>query len=811
MKFRKNQSNPVKVKQRFGLRKLKIGTVSVLLGSTLFFMGATNNVKADTASQSNQPTVNLSYQDQTNQEQTQKAVEVVQNQLGDNGEVQSDQAVTIDRTIQYQEQGTNKTLHPNVDQDVSLVPYYKVGHVTINYIDKTNNQSLGQDQFKGYVGTHVQRSTGETLISTKTNSLSQLGYKLESDDFAQQFNSGEQPQFVEEMQSYNVYFVHGIITENTTIPGSQTVEYVDENGKKLKSDTTTPFTFETTGRTVDRVTNKVIKPGTWNVESHQFDNVTAPEIEGYTPKYSEYTGKIVTPKPGDKIDYQTTERIQYYTNKGYQLKKDGFQGVDKYPDQSATYQVNLVHGTITKETTKSGSQTVKYVDEDGNSLKDSTVTSYTFKTTGRTVDAVTGKEIKPGTWTPTSHQFDNVMAPEIGGYTPEHSEYTGATVTPTDLEKTITIVYHKSTTPVEPTKPTEEVTITVEYIDVNDESNKVSLGTVTLTGKPGDPINYQTNDEIQNYINMGYQLVDDDFTGTTKYPDKSTTYKVTFKHATTSVTPENPGQPGQPTTLAVYAATKAQLDTEAEQPTVYYAIVQNGNILAQDLNEQQAKSRLIDVISPTIPGYRLVDNKQKLIDDMLVDAKSNKHTTITVYYTKDKTPTTPETPGTGTTPEIPTTPETPGTGTTPETPTTPEMPGTGTTPETPTMPETPSTGTSTETPTTSETPGTDTTPETPTAPEIPSTPTGTPTISEIPGTPTSTKTPDKTPVLTPGEQGVEEIKEAPTSGKVDKQLVASETREKQLPQTGNHQTTGLIGFAILGSLLGLLGLKRKRN
>lgn len=122
----------------------------------------------------------------------------------------------------------------------------------------------------------------------------------------------------------------------------------------------------------------------------------------------------------------------------------------------------------------------------------------------------------------------------------------------------------------------------------------------------------------------------------------------------------------------------------AKQPTTYYAIVQHGKILAQDLDEQQAKSKLFDVVSPTIPGYRLVDDKQKLIDQMLVDAKSNKHTTITVYYTKNSstpaqptTPTTPEQPTTPATPETPTSPTTPGETPAPE-------PGTNETPEGPT-------------------------------------------------------------------------------------------------------------------------------
>ena len=41
--------NQAEVKQRFSLRKLKIGTVSVLLGATFFLLGGNGSVKADTA------------------------------------------------------------------------------------------------------------------------------------------------------------------------------------------------------------------------------------------------------------------------------------------------------------------------------------------------------------------------------------------------------------------------------------------------------------------------------------------------------------------------------------------------------------------------------------------------------------------------------------------------------------------------------------------------------------------------------------------------------------------------------------------
>ena len=194
----------------------------------------------------------------------------------------------------------------------------------------------------------------------------------------------------------------------------------------------------------------------------------------------------------------------------------------------------------------------------------------------------------------------------------------------------------------------------------------------------------------------------------------------------------------------------------AEQPTTYYAIVQHGKILAQDLDEQQAKSKLFDVVSPTIPGYRLVDDKQKLIDQMLVDAKSNKHTTITVYYTKNSsTPAQPTTPT-----ETPTTPEQPSTPT--EKPTTPQQPTTPVAPETPTSPTTPG-----ETP--APEPGTNETPEVPTD-----------SVKVIPGTPGEQVVPDK--------QVNNQLLVNKTSWPVqsqDKVVNNTTTTQSQLPQTGN--------------------------
>ena len=200
-------------KQRFSLRKLKIGTVSVLLGATFFLLGGNGSVKADTANPGSATVqVSASHQEQVNnQQQTQDAIKLVQQDLGDNGEVQSDQAVTIDRTIHYQEQGTNKTLAGDANQNISIVPYYQLGHVTVNCVDQDEgNKVFASEPLSGRRGSAVNYNPQNTIRDYEG-----MGYELVSNGYPQDATFTGTPQV------FTIVFKHRttpVVPDNPNIP-----------------------------------------------------------------------------------------------------------------------------------------------------------------------------------------------------------------------------------------------------------------------------------------------------------------------------------------------------------------------------------------------------------------------------------------------------------------------------------------------------------------------------------------------------------------------------------------------------------------
>ncbi|GFZ26289.1 mucin-binding protein [Lactobacillus corticis] len=89
--------------------------------------------------------------------------------------------------------------------------------------------------------------------------------------------------------------------------------------------------------------------------------------------------------------------------------------------------------------------------------------------------------------------------------------------------------------------------VTVNYIDL-DANNKV-LESKSLSGDYGTQINYSTADTIKSLENKGYKLVADGFNQDGQdFSDSNNgkVYEVTFKHATTTITPDNPQTPDTP-------------------------------------------------------------------------------------------------------------------------------------------------------------------------------------------------------------------------------------------------------------------------
>ncbi|MGE9947182.1 mucin-binding protein, partial [Lactobacillus johnsonii] len=170
--------------------------------------------------------------------------------------------------------------------------------------------------------------------------------------------------------------------------------------------------------------------------------------------------------------YTTKAAIDTYTGLGYTLVSDNTNGNevvfdnDDAVDQAFT--VHLSHGTITVtpenpgkpgepvdpdnpdgpkypdgtdeyQVKRTGTQTIHYV---GASDKTPADNNQTFIFTREiTFDNVTGNIISVTPWNVQSHTFGNVDTPVIPGYHADKAVAGGATVTPDDLNRVITVTY----------------------------------------------------------------------------------------------------------------------------------------------------------------------------------------------------------------------------------------------------------------------------------------------------------------------------------------------------------------------------------
>ena len=96
-------------------------------------------------------------------------------------------------------------------------------------------------------------------------------------------------------------------------------------------------------------------------------------------------------------------------------------------------------GTDANSLTKTGTQTIHYVGASDKTPADNTQT-YTF-IKSMVIDKVTGKVLDLGSWNIDRYTFGTVKTPVIPGYHADKAVAGGATVTPDDLDKVITVTY----------------------------------------------------------------------------------------------------------------------------------------------------------------------------------------------------------------------------------------------------------------------------------------------------------------------------------------------------------------------------------
>ena len=424
---------------------------------------------------------------------------------------------------------------------------------------------------------------GETLKYRVTNGMSAVGTKTitatpDADDSVN--------------KNYTISVIPGTLTIGD-IAVKYLYEHVDANGEtQVDASETGTATHATDATATDYLTyTTAAKPKTGYVlapntglayngtltdqggtVTYRYLAKTETAIVAY---FDQTDNKVIKTEPlqgayGTTDAYRTADTIAAYENAGYDLVDDDYPTAGVVYDQDGSvqeYQVTLVHkfvtrtpdnpgtpgepidpdnpngptypvGTDFEDLTEQVSRTIQYLYKDGRTAKPDNVQAVNF---GRnvTVDEVNGTVVytdwltDDGTMT---GRFEAVDSPSITGYTADPTSVAGRdTVSGTDLSPDVQVYYQANP---------EKATVTYE-----DTTTGAVLTTDPVTGDYQTVSNYRTADRIAQYLNMGYELVSDDYptSGAVFDKDGSTqAYTVKLQHKLLPLTPENPGTPGEP-------------------------------------------------------------------------------------------------------------------------------------------------------------------------------------------------------------------------------------------------------------------------
>ena len=481
---------------------------------------------------------------------------------------------------------------------------------------------------------------------------------------------------------------------------------------------------------IDGYTSKVVTDGAddgnGNVKSytgitHASDNINV--VVQYNPIVAEQGNLIVkfhddtdnkdltgvgtdtgTQDVGTQITYNPSTDLTNLENKGYVYVSTDGNIPPSIVKGTTTVTIHVKHGTVpvTPENPGTPDQPINPNDPDPNSPKyptgtdkasiDKTITrtvhyegadQYTpndvqqpvhFTASGE-LDRVTGKWTKELTWS-EDQTFNGVTTPKIPGYhvvsvdkdTTDNQNVDSAKISHSGADYTVTVKYAKDADPTPDT-----TTGKVAYID---DTTGSTLKTDSLSGNVGANIDYTIQDKINNYINMGYKLVSNNFTDGKEIFNKDASknnFEVHLVHDTVPVTPENPGTPDKPinpndprpkdeqpkyptgtsetdltkdiTRTVHYEGAGEYTPSDVQQPVHFTAKGVLDKVTGEwttplTWSEDQTFN---GVTTPKIPGYHVVSVDKDTTDNQNVDSAKISHTgadyTVTVKYAKDEVPT----------------------------------------------------------------------------------------------------------------------------------------------------------------------------
>ncbi len=329
------------------------------------------------------------------------------------------------------------------------------------------------------------------------------------------------------VQSFNIYLVHGTDTKTESATTNAHVHYVvagnEANKPAAPADSPVQTINWTRTNTTDKVTGATAE-GTWTPDKNGFTSVTSPTLTNYTPDQA--VANFTTPQPNrdqvvtvvynpnpevaqkaDLVIYDKTDNnkeLNSFDNSGKTGTQISFSGSANYVadliakgykidsfvnDQNQTsnptsydqisfsnfdnnsasdqhFKLYLVHDTENVTDKKTTTSTVHYVVSDGKTNPPSDNTQTITWTRPRTKDKVTGVTTPTGNWT-TPDNYTDVPTPNLDRYTPDKTNVPAPTPDPN--QNPTTVVTYNPKTPDAPTytgtTETKTVTRTINYYD----------------------------------------------------------------------------------------------------------------------------------------------------------------------------------------------------------------------------------------------------------------------------------------------------------------------------------------------------------
>ena len=321
--------------------------------------------------------------------------------------------------------------------------------------------------------------------------------------------------------------------KDVTIHHSRVIHYVYDNGRVAKPDDVQTVIFTRTADE-DMATHQLSNFSNWAADG-DYSQINVKHIIGYTPTQTvipemtaspdhdvtltviynknkqvihvsyidDTTGAILETKnldgySGDANNYTTTETINGYKSRGYELVSDSsngqaqpFDSDDFADDQAIT--VHLKHGVAITNLNHDVTRTIHYVYVNGQKAKDDDSETLHFNGT-QMLDKVTG-QITSTKWDKESQNFGEVASPLIHGYTADQTLIRDVIATPTSDNIIQTVTYNPN-----------KQNIHVVFID---DTTGNTLNSVEKSGYTDTDSGYSTQNDIDSLIAKGYKLVSD--------------------------------------------------------------------------------------------------------------------------------------------------------------------------------------------------------------------------------------------------------------------------------------------------------------